>query len=93
MVQNDVPKRLWDYSMRWVSEVMQRMASNAGSLDWCTPVEKIALEMPEISEYLDFGFYDWCWYMDQASLDAPKFRLVVGSLTQDRDRYVLLDPD
>ena len=60
MVQIDVPKQLWDYGMRWVSKVMQRMASNAGSLDWHTPPEKITGEMQEISEYLDLGFYDWC---------------------------------
>ena len=55
--------------MRWVSEVMQRTVSNAGSLDW---------ETSDILEYLDFSFYDWCWYMDQPSLDAPKLGWLLG---------------
>ena len=58
---------------------MQRMvASNAGSLEWHTLLEKITGEMPEILEYLDFGFWDWCWYMDQPSLDTPKLGQWLG---------------
>ena len=31
-------------------------------------MEQIMGETPDISEYLDFGFYDWVWYKDNAGL-------------------------
>ena len=29
-------------------------------------------ETPDISEYLEFSFYDWCWYNNNASLGETK---------------------
>ena len=29
-------------------------------------------ETPDISQYLDFGFYDWVWYKENAGLDIPR---------------------
>ena len=31
-------------------------------------MEQVTGETPDISEYLDFGFYDWVWYKDNAGL-------------------------
>ena len=31
-------------------------------------MEQITGETPDISEYLDFGFYNWVWYKDNAGL-------------------------
>ena len=31
-------------------------------------MEQVTGETPNISEYLDFGFYDWVWYKDNARL-------------------------
>lgn len=31
-------------------------------------MEQVTGETPDISEYLDFGFYDWVWYKDNAGV-------------------------
>ena len=33
-----------------------------------TPIEVITGETPDISEHLDFGFYDWCNYRPNSGL-------------------------
>ena len=63
-----VPKRLWDYGLKWVSEVRVRTSSDAGDLRNRTPLERVTGDTVDISEYLDFGFYDWCWYHENARL-------------------------
>ena len=68
MTRNRVPRRLWDYGMRWVCETMQRNYTQAGGLAGCTPIELVTGETVDISEYLDFGFYDRVWYYDNAGL-------------------------
>ena len=49
---------------------MQRTASSAGTLDGRTPLEELTGETPDITEYLDFGFYDRIWYRNNAGLGA-----------------------
>jgi hypothetical protein len=66
--QQNVPLRLWDYGFRWVCEVMQRTANSVFALEGRTPFEEITGETPDISEYLDFRFYDPIWYKDNAGL-------------------------
>ena len=60
MLKKRAPRRLWDYGLRWVCEIMQRTASWSGSLEGRPPLEVLTGESLDISEYLDFGFYDWC---------------------------------
>ena len=72
MLKKKVPKHLWDYGIKWVWEVMQRTASTSGDLSRRTTLEQLTGETPEISEYLDFTFYDWCWYNDNAGLGETK---------------------
>ena len=38
-----------------------------------TPLEEVTGKTPDISEYLDFGFYDYVWFRENAGL-----RKVVG---------------
>ena len=73
-----VPKRLWDYGIKWVCEVMQRTASTSGDLSGRTALEQLTGETPEISEYLDFTFYDWCWYNGNAGLGETKLGRWLG---------------
>ena len=47
-----VPRKFWDYGMRWVCEVMQRTSTQAGGLNGCTPIESVTGETTDISEYL-----------------------------------------
>ena len=57
---------------------MQRTASTSGDLSRRTALEQLAGETPEISEYLDFTFYDWCWYNDNAGLGEMKLGCWLG---------------
>ena len=68
MVKHNVLKRLWDYGIVWVCEIMCLTSNSLFSLDGQTPMEQITGETPDISEYLDFGFYDWVWYKDNVGL-------------------------
>ena len=72
MTKKYVPKRLWDYRLRWVVEIMQRMASDAGTLHGRMGLENVTGETPEISKYIDFRFYDPCWYKENAGMGETK---------------------
>ena len=39
-----------------------KTSTQAGGLGGRTPIESITGEIVDISEYLDFGFYDQVWY-------------------------------
>eukprot|EP00980_Cylindrotheca_fusiformis_P022819 scaffold9803_cov145-Cylindrotheca_fusiformis.AAC.1 len=57
---------------------MQYMATNAAGLNGRTPREGLTGETPDISQYLDFGWYDWVWYKETAGLDVPKLGRFLG---------------
>jgi Reverse transcriptase (RNA-dependent DNA polymerase) len=78
MRQRHVPRRLWDYGFRWVCEIVTRTANSIYSLEGRTPLELISGETPDISEWIDFAFYDWCWYGDNAGLSEVKLGRWLG---------------
>ena len=78
MTKKYVPKRLWDYGLRWVVEIMQRTVSDAGTLHGRTGLEKVTGETPEISEFIDFGFYDPCWYKENTGIGETKMGRWLG---------------
>ena len=78
MVKRRVPKRLWDYGIVWVCETMSLTANSTFSLAGRTPMEQVTGETPDISEYLDFGFYDWVWYKDNAGVGENSFGRWLG---------------
>ena len=47
---------------------MQRTSTQAGGLCRRTPIESVTGETVDISEYLDFGFYDQVWYHENTWL-------------------------
>ena len=61
MLRKKFPHRLWDYGIKWVTDIMQRNAGSAAYLHCRTSLEEVTGETPEISEYLDFAFYGWSW--------------------------------
>ena len=71
MVRKKVPQRLWDYGMKWVSEIMSMTYTSAGGLN-DIPMSSVTGDTIDISEYLDFGFYDQVWYIDNAGLGPRK---------------------
>ena len=54
----DVPNRLWDYGIAYVCETGNVIVNTSKYSKGRTPLERITGETPNISEYLDFGFYD-----------------------------------
>jgi hypothetical protein len=70
MIRKRVPRRLWDYGVRWTCQVMQRTSTEAGGLRGVCPLEEVTGETIDISEYLDFGFYDHVSYKENAGLGA-----------------------
>jgi hypothetical protein len=51
---------------------MSLTSNTAFNLHGRIPMEEITGEIPDISEYLDFGFYDWIWYKDNAGIGENK---------------------
>ncbi len=70
MIRKRVPRKLWDYGVRWTTQVMQRTSTQAGGLQGACPLQAVTGETVDISEYLDFGFYDHVSYKENAGLGA-----------------------
>ena len=68
MMKMNVPKRLWDFGLVWVSETGNLSVSSSKYAKGRTSLEYITGETPDISEYLDFIFYDWVVYKPNAGL-------------------------
>ena len=66
IIRKRVPEALWDYGLIWISETMSITHTSAGGLNGCIPITQVTGETADISEYLDFGFYDEVWYKDNA---------------------------
>ena len=68
MMKQKVPQRLWDYGIVWICETGNLTVSSSKYANGRTPLEIITGETPDISEYLDFAFYDWAKYRTNAGL-------------------------
>ena len=69
MIRQRVPTELWDYGLRWVSEISSLTHSTAGGSKingGHIPLGQVTGETPDISKYLDFTFYDKVWFKDNA---------------------------
>jgi len=75
MRQQGVPKRLWNYGLVWASEIMNRTARGPDSR---TPYEIITGNTLDISEWLNFSFYDWCWYWSGLSHELTDDKAELG---------------
>ncbi len=74
-IRRRVPKRVWDFGIVWESEIYSRTASKDGR----TPLERITGDTIDISEWLEFEFYDLCWYWDnQHDSTEPKIGRWLG---------------
>ena len=68
MMKQGVPQRLWDYGINWVCETNNLSVSSSRYAGGRTAVEYVTGETPDISEYLDFSFYDLVTYRSNAGL-------------------------
>ena len=61
MTKKNVPKRLWDFGLIYEAEMLSRMALRD---DRRTGYELVTGQTADISEWLDFEFYDLVWWLD-----------------------------
>ena len=62
LAKKNVPKRLWDFGLVYEAEIMSRMASRSNNRKG---YEEVMGQTPDISEWLDFEFYDLVWWLDR----------------------------
>ena len=63
MAKKKVPKRLWDFGLVYEGEIISRMSRGR---DKRTGYEEVTGNTPDISEWLDFEFYDLVWWLDHS---------------------------
>ena len=78
MFRTYFPKSLWSYGIPYVAKIMQITASFAADLQGRTPLEALTGETPDISQYLDFGFYDRVWFKEDAGVGDTKLGRFLG---------------
>jgi hypothetical protein len=66
IARKNVHRRVWDYALVYDAEILSRTTRTERD---CTGYEKITGETPDISEWIDFGFYDHVWYWDTPNDD------------------------
>ena len=70
-----VPARLWDYGLVYIAEIQSILARGS---DRRPGIEKLTGETIDISEWLDFEFYDRIWYWDQKKMDMTDEQAKLG---------------
>ena len=75
MVQKRVPYRLWDYGLVWIADVRSRTARGR---DGRPGLERLLGQTIDISEYIDFDFYDLVWYWTDQDPNNEKLGRRVG---------------
>ena len=69
-----VPDSLWDYVITYVCETGNLTVNSSRYSNRRTPLEIITGETSDVSDYLDFGFYDWINYRTNTALGQPDIR-------------------
>ena len=75
MRENHVPARLWDYGLVYIAEVQSLLARGQ---DQRPGIERVMGQTVDISEWLDFDFYDRVWYWDQKKVDMNDEQARIG---------------
>ena len=75
MRENQVPSRLWDYGLVYISEIQSLLARGP---DQRPGIEKILGQTVDISEWLDFDFYERVWYWDHQKTDMNNEQAKIG---------------
>ena len=78
MLKKKAPARLWDYGFTWVCETENICANMSKYAEGRTPIEIITGETPDISEYMDFEFYDWVVFRSSAGLGEVELGCWLG---------------
>lgn len=76
--RENVPQRLWDFGITWVCETANVTVSSSRYAHGRTPIEIITGITPDITEYLDFMFYDWIVYKSGGGVHPPELGRWLG---------------
>ena len=68
MFRTYCPRARWSYGIPYVAKIMQITASFAADLQGKIPPKALTGDTPDISQYLDFDFYDQVWFKEDAEL-------------------------
>ena len=63
------PVRLWDYCWEYFCSLKRFTATNNLHLQGKTPHEKIHGSMPNITEFIQYKWFEWVWYADTSKPD------------------------
>ena len=62
MTKKNVPKQLWDFGLIYKAKIMSQVAHGSNNH---TGYKEVTGQMPNISEWLDFEFYNLVWWLNQ----------------------------
>ena len=77
-VKHNVPDRLWDFLVSYTCEIGNVTVTSSKYAKGRTPIEHISGNTPEITEYLDFSFYDYVVHKPNAGVGAPEIGRWLG---------------
>jgi hypothetical protein len=66
MLKKKVPTQLWDYGLVYESSILNRIPRGSQQR---TGLEMVTGQTPDISEWIDFEFYDRVWFYDQKKME------------------------
>ena len=75
MVERCIPRRLWDYGLVYESKVLSRISRGHSERPG---LEELTGNTIDISEWLDFSFYDLVWYWDKPKPTNDKDAKLLG---------------
>ena len=84
--KTNTPVRLWDYCWEYYCGLKRMTVTNNIHLEGMTPHQKIHGSPPNITEYIQYSWFEWIWYADMDSGDdedlgrwlGPAFHAGVG---------------
>jgi hypothetical protein len=67
MTDRQVPSQLWDYGLVYIAEILSIIARGKPGQPG---IEAVMGHTVDISEWLDFEFYNFVWYWDEKDTDT-----------------------
>ena len=77
MQRTGTPKRLWDFAAEYVSQIRTFTANPLYALHGRTPYEILTGNTPDISEWVEFDWYEPVWYY-QSEAKFPQDKRSMG---------------
>ena len=78
MKKTNTPVRLWDYCWEYATSLKVLTASKHFMLDERTPFEKVYGHTPNITEYIQYQWYEWIWYYDIMEINKESLGRWIG---------------